>query len=81
MTGSPNPITRGEVSCIMPQSIEQLLKESKELIERSRELRARSQQAAKQLADLMRRSESLSDDVSRNMRDFEDSRREKLLSK
>jgi len=65
----------------MPQSIEQLLKESKELIERSRELRARSQQAAKQLADLMRRSESLSDDVSRNMRDFEDSRREKLLSK
>ena len=65
----------------MPQSIERLLKESKELIERSRELRARSQQAAKQLADLMRRSESLSDDVSRNMRDFEDSRREKLLSK
>ena len=36
----------------MPQSIEQLLKESKELIERSRELRARSQQAAKQFADL-----------------------------
>jgi hypothetical protein len=65
----------------MPQTIEQLLKESKELIERSRELRARSQQAAKQFADLTKRSESLSDDVSRNMQDFEDSRREKLFSK
>jgi len=36
----------------MPQSIEQLLKESKELIERSRELRARSQQAMKEFADV-----------------------------
>ena len=33
----------------MPQSIEELLKETKELIERSRELWARSQQPAKQL--------------------------------
>ena len=65
----------------MPQTIEQLLKESKELIERSRELRARSQQAAKKFADLMRRSESLSDDVSRNMRDFDEFRRKKLCSK
>ena len=65
----------------MPQSIEQLLKESKELIERSRELRARSQQAAKQFADLTKRSDSLFDDVSKIMRHFHDSRKEKLFSK
>jgi hypothetical protein len=65
----------------MPQSIEELLKENKELIERSRELRARSQQPAKQFADVTRRSDSLSDDASRTMRQFDDLRKEKLLSK
>jgi hypothetical protein len=45
----------------MPKSIEQLLKESKELIERSRELRARSQQAMKQFIDVTKCSDSLSD--------------------
>ena len=65
----------------MPQSIEQLLQESKELIERSRELRARSQQAATQFADLAKRSYGLSDDARKNMRQFDDSRREKLFSK
>jgi len=65
----------------MPQSIEQLLKESKELIERSRELRARSQQAAKQFSDLTRRSDSLCDDASKIMRHFHDSRSEKPFSK
>ena len=63
----------------MPQLIEQLLKESKELIERSRELRARSQ-AAKQFADLTN-SDSLCDDARKNMPQFDDSRREKLFSK
>jgi len=65
----------------MPQSIEELLKESKELIERSRELRARAQQAAKQFADLTKRSDSLCDDARKNMPHFDDSRREKLFSK
>jgi hypothetical protein len=65
----------------MPQSIERLLKESKELIERSRELRARSQQAAKQFADLTKRSDILFDDARKNMPQFDDSRREKLFSK
>jgi len=36
----------------MPESIEQLIKRSKDLIERSRELRARSPQATKQFADV-----------------------------
>ena len=65
----------------MPQSIEELLKGSKELIERSRELRARSQQAAKHFIDATRCSDSLCDDASKIMRHSDDSRREKLLSK
>jgi len=76
----PEPNHRGR-SCTMPQSIEQLLQESKELIARSRELRARSQQAATQFADLTKRSYGLSDDARKNMRQFDDSRREKLFSK
>jgi hypothetical protein len=44
----------------MPQSIEQLLKESRELIERSRQLRARSLQTMKQFVYLKRQSDLLS---------------------
>jgi len=65
----------------MPQSIEQLLKESKELIERSRELRACSRQATTRLADETRRSDSLSDDATRITRQLDDLRSEKLFSK
>jgi hypothetical protein len=65
----------------MPQSIEQLLKESKELIERSRKLRERSQQAMKQFIDVTKCSDSLSDYARKTMRHSDDSRREKLLSK
>ena len=65
----------------MPQSIEELLKQSKEPIERSRELRARSRQATKRFADETRRSDSLSDDANRVMRQLDGLRREKLFSK
>jgi len=60
----------------MPQSIEELIKESKELVERSRELRARSRQATTRFGDVMRRSDSLSDDASRVMRQLDDLRKE-----
>jgi hypothetical protein len=65
----------------MPQSIEQLLKERKELIERSRKLRARSQQAMKQFIDVTKCSDSLSDYAKKTMRHSDDSGREKLFSK
>jgi hypothetical protein len=64
----------------MPQSIEQLLKESKELIERSRKLRERSQHAIKQFIDVTKCSDSLSD-YAKTMRHSDDSGREKLFSK
>ncbi len=59
--GAAGPEDHRGRSCIMPQSIEELLKESKELIERSRKLRARSQQAMKQFIDVTKCSDSLSD--------------------
>ena len=44
----------------MPKSIEEILKESKELIELSRALREHSLQATKKPSDVIRRSDILS---------------------